>query len=184
MKHFFNCFTNIKKLKMPNPKRDIYELYKDMEPKPKFHSEQEEIEYEKITKKKCRICKEELFRNMFSNNTSGSQPFDRDGYRLKRNECKVCQKNESKGKREAQKIAERLGIEKPSDAICKLCGSSDKIVFDHCHKTKVFRGWLCDPCNRSLGVLGDNVESLLKCINYMNVTEQKEFIIENNILKI
>lgn len=165
-------------------KKDIYKLYANLEPKPKFASENEEVEYEKVTQRKCRICKEEKFLNQYQNNTSGSQPFDRDGYRLKRKECKDCQKKEARGKKEAMKIAKEQGIVKPDDATCKLCGSSDKIVFDHCHKTNVFRGWLCDPCNRSLGVLGDNVESLAKCINYMNITEKKQLFFENDTLGI
>jgi hypothetical protein len=48
----------------------------------------------------------------------------------------------------------------------------------------VFRGWLCDPCNRSLGVLGDNIEGLVKCINYLNKTEKKSLSMKDGELVI
>ena len=50
------------------------------------------------------------------------------------------------------------------------------MVFDHCHEREIFRGYLCDPCNRSMGVLGDNIEGLLKCINYLNKTEKRTLV--------
>lgn len=38
---------------------------------------------------------------------------------------------------------------------------------DHCHKTNKFRGMLCDPCNKSLGILLDNIETLRNLANYV-----------------
>ena len=38
---------------------------------------------------------------------------------------------------------------------------------DHCHKTKKFRGWLCNQCNFSIGGLGDDVEGVIKALNYL-----------------
>ena len=45
----------------------------------------------------------------------------------------------------------------------KICGRTDiDIVFDHCHKRSVFRGWLCNTCNRSIGCLGDDTKGTIK----------------------
>lgn len=38
---------------------------------------------------------------------------------------------------------------------------------DHCHKTNKFRGMLCDPCNKSLGILLDNPETLRRLADYL-----------------
>ncbi len=52
---------------------------------------------------------------------------------------------------------------------CGACGSSDKeLVVDHCHQTGEFRGLLCGPCNSGLGMFGDDINSLLGAITYLN----------------
>ena len=46
---------------------------------------------------------------------------------------------------------------------CECCGlktsetSLRRLCIDHDHKTKLFRGWLCDNCNTALGLLGDSL---------------------------
>ena len=51
-------------------------------------------------------------------------------------------------------------------------------MFDHCHKTNTFRGYLHNSCNRSLGVLGDDNEGILRAFNYVN-KYKKKLIIQN-----
>ena len=52
--------------------------------------------------------------------------------------------------------------------ICDCCGKiTDKIVFDHDHKTLEHRGWLCHPCNQGLGLLGDDIQSVRKALTYL-----------------
>lgn len=41
------------------------------------------------------------------------------------------------------------------------CRFEGPLVWDHCHKEQVFRGWLCDPCNRGLGHFEDDPVRLL-----------------------
>jgi hypothetical protein len=50
---------------------------------------------------------------------------------------------------------------------CEVCGSKEKLGYDHCHSTMQFRGVLCNKCNRSIGMLGDTVESLQKVLDYL-----------------
>lgn len=57
---------------------------------------------------------------------------------------------------------------------CEICGGNESerpgrhaLVFDHCHATGKFRGWLCNPCNRALGLVSDNVGTLKSMIIYL-----------------
>ena len=170
--------------------RDHYLEYKG---KTRFATSIEEDEYDKITSNKCNKCNLIKTRADFQNNTCGSLPFENilnnDGIRYKRGECKECQKKELKGKNEAMKKAKLMGLptKAPEGTKCEICGSKTKIVFDHNHDTMDFRGWLCDPCNRSLGVLGDNVNSLLGVINYLNRIEKKTIeqdFVSNNLIEV
>jgi hypothetical protein len=44
---------------------------------------------------------------------------------------------------------------------CEVCGKSDNLHFDHCHKSSKARGILCSGCNTALGKLGDTYEEVL-----------------------
>ena len=48
-----------------------------------------------------------------------------------------------------------------------LWKETDKLVFDHDHKTLEHRGWLCHPCNQGLGLLGDDIQSIRKALTYL-----------------
>jgi len=56
---------------------------------------------------------------------------------------------------------------------CEVCGSKDKLCYDHDHKTMKFRGVLCNKCNRSIGILGDTVESIQKVLFYLTKEKQQ-----------
>jgi len=102
---------------------------------------------------------EQFFGRNQSTNTGGDKYF--------RPECKKCTKKATKGKNEAYKLAgkpKRPELGTP----CYNCGRIDKkLVFDHDHETLAFRGWLCDNCNRSIGMLGDSIETLERTIKYL-----------------
>ena len=79
-------------------------------------------------------------------------------------EVREMQRRYVKKRREQRKLwmAKRT---RPS--LCEVCGRSDVIVFDHCHQTNKFRGWICKKCNGVLGYVDDNVEILKKLIAYL-----------------
>jgi len=56
---------------------------------------------------------------------------------------------------------------------CEICGSKEKLSYDHDHKTMKFRGVLCNKCNRSIGLLGDTIEGIEKVLFYLNKEEQR-----------
>jgi hypothetical protein len=137
----------------------------------RFNSAFEECEWARTQNRTCSKCEESLPLTYFAGNTSGNDHFDKDGYRLRRPECIACQKSQGRGKIEAKRAAKALGLptKAPYGTPCDICSTVPKngVVFDHCHKTNRFRGWLCDPCNRSLGVFGDDVEGIMKVLAYL-----------------
>lgn len=50
---------------------------------------------------------------------------------------------------------------------CEICDTDGKLVLDHDHSTGIFRGWLCDPCNRGLGCFKDNLARLQRATTYL-----------------
>ena len=115
--------------------------------------------------RKCSKCgeilplTEEYFGRNQSTNTGGDKYF--------RPECKKCTKEAGQGKNKAYKLAGKPK-RPPLGTPCYNCGRTDrKLVFDHDHETLEFRGWICDNCNRSIGMLGDTIESLERAIRYL-----------------
>jgi hypothetical protein len=62
--------------------------------------------------------------------------------------------------------------------VCKICGKEETVKngpsgklkdlsIDHCHKTNVIRGLLCNNCNRAIGLLNDDVNVLKSAIQYL-----------------
>ena len=56
---------------------------------------------------------------------------------------------------------------KPYDNPCKVCLRQLPLVFDHCHKTSQFRGWICKDCNAAIGKLGDNFAGVQRAMTYL-----------------
>lgn len=56
---------------------------------------------------------------------------------------------------------------------CGCCGKHQidldrRLAVDHNHETGEIRGLLCFSCNTGLGKLGDNLEGVLKMLEYLN----------------
>lgn len=70
---------------------------------------------------------------------------------------------------EDRKRAEQIrlaGRSKPGT--CEVCGELNiRIVFDHCHLRGHFRGWICDRCNRVLGLVKDSPSLLNNLARYL-----------------
>jgi hypothetical protein len=168
----------------PSFTKQEIENYNRQKDKCVFKTPMEEYLWAKTQQKTCSKCFTEKKLCEFNGNTSGTDAFDKNGYRLRRPECNKCTKDASKGKTEAKKKAKELGISyiAPEGTLCAVCNkpssTSNGIVFDHCHVNNIFRGYCCNSCNRSIGVLGDNVDGLLKALNYLLKTE-KHTIIQN-----
>jgi Recombination endonuclease VII len=67
-------------------------------------------------------------------------------------------------KRETKKVKE---AGRPKTDACEICGAIGKTVFDHDHKTGLFRGWICAPCNHGLGSFKDNANALMEAGRYL-----------------
>jgi hypothetical protein len=128
------------------------------------------LEEQKMTNE-TRICSkcgaehpltEEFFAKNQSTNTGGDKYF--------RPECKKCTREAGQGKNSAYKLAgkpKRPELGTP----CDRCGRTDKkLVFDHCHETLQHRGWLCDNCNRAMGMLGDDIAGMILSAKYIAKT--------------
>lgn len=50
---------------------------------------------------------------------------------------------------------------------CPICLKKKRLAVDHCHKTGRVRGLICSECNRSIGMLGDQVEPLRRALKYL-----------------
>lgn len=50
---------------------------------------------------------------------------------------------------------------------CEICGVKAKMKIDHCHKKNVFRGVICDGCNRGLGFFKENPFALMAAVKYL-----------------
>lgn len=71
-----------------------------------------------------------------------------------------------------------IGIEDYSDMLdrqegkCAICRTAKArtpkgLCVDHCHKSKMVRGLLCDDCNRGIGIFKDDPALLRAAILYL-----------------
>lgn len=99
--------------------------------------------------------------------------------------CSDCRKLYMVHKKQSTENVKNLNIVRPIPSIenpypCDCCNkhiiTTKTIQLDHCHKTGLFRGWLCKECNISMGNLGDNISGILHVIKYMNKSEKMELV--------
>jgi len=111
-------------------------------------------ENEKTTTKKCIYCKKEKCLTEFPKHIHYVDNLD--------NRCKKCIKEHAKIRSNLFKSSP------PKPKYCECCKKeTTKLVLDHDHITKKFRGWICDACNTGIGKLGDNLEGLQNAIQYL-----------------
>jgi hypothetical protein len=69
---------------------------------------------------------------------------------------------------ERQKAKQIAIAGRPKPETCEICNELNlRIVFDHCHAHGHFRGWICDRCNKVLGLVKDSSELLSKLREYL-----------------
>lgn len=85
-------------------------------------------------------------------------------------ECRECRSdNKLKKKYGLTKQQNELLYEEQEGkcCICKRFFLRKNLVVDHNHTTGKVRGLLCSPCNRGIGLLGDNIENLFRAQQYL-----------------
>jgi Recombination endonuclease VII len=56
--------------------------------------------------------------------------------------------------------------------ICEICDEPAKVV-DHDHERKLYRGRLCNACNRGIGFLKDSAETVTRAAVYLQDYEDR-----------
>jgi hypothetical protein len=121
-------------------------------------------------RKSCREC--EIEKPIVNFEMSGR------GYR--RNICMACRSARKRTRRSARTYAmsyqELLMIKEAQDYRCAICSVHEEnvtksLAIDHDHETGRVRGYLCNNCNRGIGLLKDNAEILSKAVEYLNKSE-------------
>lgn len=74
-----------------------------------------------------------------------------------------------KDKRRKAARAKQVKVAGYEPTCCEICQSiPDKpLHFDHNHSNGKFRGWLCELCNKGLGLFKDNPERLTVAAEYI-----------------
>lgn len=67
-------------------------------------------------------------------------------------------------RKEAKREAE---AGRPRAEACDICKTPGRTVFDHCHAGGHFRGWICDRCNKVLGLVYDSPQLLDSLSRYL-----------------
>lgn len=75
-------------------------------------------------------------------------------------------------------VAEYEKMVESQGGVCAICSKPDpkfsNLAVDHCHSTGKIRGLLCRLCNTGIGALGDNVDGLLRALDYLKKYECRE----------
>ena len=113
----------------------------------------------------CTKCKKEKLGNaqyfpLHNKKKNGLDSWCRD--------CRASYRNEiNRGKFRNAISDEGLKELKSSIKQCVICGSEEKLVVDHDHKTGQIRGLLCNHCNRGLGHFRDDPMLLEFAAHYL-----------------
>lgn len=58
---------------------------------------------------------------------------------------------------------------------CEYCGTEDNVFIDHDHKTNMVRGYLCVTHNSAIGMLGDDIDGLMKAVEYLRRPQTESY---------
>ena len=105
--------------------------------------------------------------------------------------CRECRREyrnaNNRGKYRHMITDEHLQQIKKETKKCVICGSNEKLVVDHDHKTNKIRGMLCNHCNFGLGHFKDDPMLLEFAAQYLYASSDKidwkNYLKENGIVK-
>jgi hypothetical protein len=131
----------------------------------------------------CKDCKSELAREYRKNNPEKAKELDKkrgSKYREKSKNIRKIYYEKNKDKFKDKAIFRKFGISlddynkmfEKQKGCCIICNKHQiefdiSLAIDHCHKTGKIRGLLCSYCNMGIGLLGENVKTLEKAIEYL-----------------
>lgn len=116
-------------------------------------------------KKTCKRCHVEKSKGNFILNKSCTDGFN--GW------CKDCTKDDGLQKKYKISLKDYKSLLVKQNEKCAICSTSDPqgptgmFVVDHCHKTGIVRGLLCNHCNTGIGKLHDDPALLRKAATYI-----------------
>jgi hypothetical protein len=85
-----------------------------------------------------------------------------------RGDCKNCVRDRGFQRKYGITLNDYKVMLKEQGGRCKICGENEaRLHLDHCHSTGVVRGILCEHCNRGLGCFKDNIDNLIKAMEYL-----------------
>ena len=90
---------------------------------------------------------------------------ERDKMRAWRLENGLEEKKRKRLRKESQRIKAAGRVKSNACELCWTTGT--RIVFDHCHASGNFRGWLCEKCNFALGLAKDDPALLRRMADYL-----------------
>lgn len=123
-------------------------------------------EYVGRSTKSCSKCDKQLPRTSFHRDRTSSSGL--------KSQCKSCRKRTSSYDK-YKRVETAYGLpsikykemEKASKSRCKICRKRTKLVVDHCHTHQHVRGLLCSNCNTAIGLLKENILTILRTIPYL-----------------
>ena len=71
---------------------------------------------------------------------------------------------------------------RPRPDACEICGSEPSgrvtvLCLEHCHETGIFRGWVCERCNKGLAIFGDNLDAIIERLTrYRDMVEAERWL--------
>ena len=125
-------------------------------------------EFDCPPKKWCSACKKELCVYNF-----GVAYMLKSGTKIYNSSCKPCK---SRQRRDILRAKALVGPAPPIGSPCSSCHKpqTTRLCCDHDHKTNVFRNWLCKRCNKALGLLNEDKETVAQLLEYLNDAEDTD----------
>lgn len=103
-----------------------------------------------------------------------------------RKKCKICRRlnhyDYNLKRRYGITLQDKIQMFEDQGKCCKICRKEgeDHMGFhvDHCHDLGHVRGILCNECNAGLGMFKDNIDTVLKAVDYLFVDQSKTKVLK------